>query len=154
MGQWQRLYRQGNARCRHRTISVHAGAIPGVERYLRSLRQALDIWLAILSDAKTVNHVLPNWFMDYNEVHPHSGVRFLPECTPLDPLLSCYPIELAASRLTRHPIRQVGAPLVGCYDCAQVADATCQVPAGRKVVSGDIARVRSGINTLNGGLYG
>ena len=78
---------------------AHAGAIPAVERYLRSLRQAPErdyIWLAILSDAKTCEPCSAEL------VH---GPRFLPGCTPLDPLLSYYPIELAASRLTRHPIR-------------------------------------------------
>jgi transposase InsO family protein len=33
--------------------------------------------LAILPDAETVMALLPVWFDDYNEVHPHSGLRFL-----------------------------------------------------------------------------
>lgn len=31
----------------------------------------------ILADADTVLALLPKWFDDYNEVHPHSGLRFL-----------------------------------------------------------------------------
>jgi putative transposase len=33
--------------------------------------------LTILSDAQTVMALLPDWFEDYNTVHPHSGLRFL-----------------------------------------------------------------------------
>src|ERR1700729_1902382 len=33
--------------------------------------------LSILPDAKTVIALLPAWFEDYNEVHPHSGLKFL-----------------------------------------------------------------------------
>ena len=32
---------------------------------------------AILRDAETVLALLPKWFDDYNESHPHSGLRFL-----------------------------------------------------------------------------
>jgi putative transposase len=28
-------------------------------------------------DAETVIALLPAWFEDYNEVHPHSGLKFL-----------------------------------------------------------------------------
>lgn len=31
----------------------------------------------ILPDAETVLALLPKWFDDYNEIHPHSGLRFL-----------------------------------------------------------------------------
>ena len=31
----------------------------------------------LLPDAATVLALLPSWFDDYNEVHPHSGLRFL-----------------------------------------------------------------------------
>lgn len=31
----------------------------------------------VLADAHTVMALLPAWFEDYNEVHPHSGLRFL-----------------------------------------------------------------------------
>jgi putative transposase len=31
----------------------------------------------ILTDAETLLNLLPEWFDDYNEVHPHSGLRFL-----------------------------------------------------------------------------
>ena len=31
----------------------------------------------ILADAKTTLALLPGWFDDYNESHPHSGLRFL-----------------------------------------------------------------------------
>lgn len=31
----------------------------------------------ILADANTVLILLPSWFDDYNEVHPHSGLKFL-----------------------------------------------------------------------------
>ena len=31
----------------------------------------------VLSDAPTVMALLPTWFDDYNEVHPHSGLKFL-----------------------------------------------------------------------------
>ena len=34
-------------------------------------------WLSILPDAETVIALLPAWFEDYNEVHPHSGLKFL-----------------------------------------------------------------------------
>jgi putative transposase len=33
--------------------------------------------LSILPNAKTVIGLLPAWFEDYNEVHPHSGLKFL-----------------------------------------------------------------------------
>src|SRR6185369_1293887 len=33
--------------------------------------------LLILPDAETVIALLPAWFEDYNEVHPHSGLKFL-----------------------------------------------------------------------------
>ena len=33
--------------------------------------------LSILPDAETVIELLPKWFEDYNEVHPHSGLKFL-----------------------------------------------------------------------------
>jgi transposase InsO family protein len=33
--------------------------------------------LSILPDAATVIALLPAWFEDYNEVHPHSGLKFL-----------------------------------------------------------------------------
>jgi len=33
--------------------------------------------LSILPDAETVMALLPAWFEDYNEVHPHSGLKFL-----------------------------------------------------------------------------
>ena len=33
--------------------------------------------LSILPDAQTVMRLLPAWFEDYNEVHPHSGLKFL-----------------------------------------------------------------------------
>ena len=33
--------------------------------------------LAVLSDAETVIRLLPTWFEDYNEIHPHSGPNFL-----------------------------------------------------------------------------
>ena len=33
--------------------------------------------LSILPDATTVIALLPAWFEDYNEVHPHSGLKFL-----------------------------------------------------------------------------
>ena len=33
--------------------------------------------LSILPDAASVIALLPAWFEDYNEVHPHSGLKFL-----------------------------------------------------------------------------
>jgi hypothetical protein len=33
-------------------------------------------FLSILPDAETVIALLPAWFEDYNEVHPHSGLKF------------------------------------------------------------------------------
>jgi putative transposase len=33
--------------------------------------------LSILPDAETVIALLTAWFEDYNEVHPHSGLKFL-----------------------------------------------------------------------------
>ena len=33
--------------------------------------------LTILPDAETVIGLLPGWIEDYNEIHPHSGLRML-----------------------------------------------------------------------------
>ena len=33
--------------------------------------------LSILPDAATVIMLLLTWFEDYNDVHPHSGLKFL-----------------------------------------------------------------------------
>jgi transposase InsO family protein len=33
--------------------------------------------LSIVPDAVTVITLLPAWFEDYNEIHPHSGLKFL-----------------------------------------------------------------------------
>jgi putative transposase len=33
--------------------------------------------LSIFPDAETVFALLPVWFEDYNELHPHSGLKFL-----------------------------------------------------------------------------
>ena len=33
--------------------------------------------LAILPDAETAIGLLPDWFEDYNTVHPHSGLKML-----------------------------------------------------------------------------
>jgi putative transposase len=46
------------------------------EAFVRTLRRDYAR-LAILPDAETVMALLPVWFDDYNEVHPHSGLRFL-----------------------------------------------------------------------------
>jgi len=32
--------------------------------------------LSILPNSQTVLALLPSWFEDYNEVHPHSGLKF------------------------------------------------------------------------------
>ncbi len=34
-------------------------------------------YLADLPDAKTVLEQLPSWFEDYNEHHPHKGLKML-----------------------------------------------------------------------------
>jgi transposase InsO family protein len=46
------------------------------EAFVRTLRRDYAR-LAILPDAEAVMALLPVWFDDYNEVHPHSGLRFL-----------------------------------------------------------------------------
>ena len=33
--------------------------------------------LSILQDTSTVIMLLPTWFEDYNDIHPHSGLKFL-----------------------------------------------------------------------------
>ena len=55
--------------------------------------------LSILPDAATVIGLLPAWFEDYNEVHPHSGLKFLakrissPQCLAQP---SCGPVKRGA----------------------------------------------------------
>ena len=46
------------------------------EAFVRTLRRDYAR-LAILPDAEAVMALLPAWFDDHNEVHPHSGLRFL-----------------------------------------------------------------------------
>jgi putative transposase len=46
------------------------------ESFVKTLkRDYARLW--ILPDAETVIALLPEWFEDYNEVHPHSGLKFL-----------------------------------------------------------------------------
>jgi hypothetical protein len=42
-----------------------------------SKRSNATMLVSILPDAATVIALLPAWFEDYNEVHPHSGLKFL-----------------------------------------------------------------------------
>jgi transposase InsO family protein len=46
------------------------------EAFVKTLRRDYAR-LSILPDAETAIALLPGWFNDYNEVHPHSGLRFL-----------------------------------------------------------------------------
>lgn len=46
------------------------------ESFVKTLRRDY-VRHHILTDAETVMGLLPVWFDDYNEVHPHSGLRFL-----------------------------------------------------------------------------
>jgi transposase InsO family protein len=46
------------------------------EVFVKTLRRNY-IRLAVLPNAETLLALLPSWFDDYNEVHPHSGLRFL-----------------------------------------------------------------------------
>jgi transposase InsO family protein len=47
------------------------------EALVKTLRRD-DIRLAVLPDAASAMALLPGWIEDYNEFHPHSGLRFLP----------------------------------------------------------------------------
>jgi len=46
------------------------------ESFVKTLRRDY-VQHHILTDAETVMGLLPVWFDDYNNVHPHSGLRFL-----------------------------------------------------------------------------
>lgn len=46
------------------------------ESFVKTLRRDY-VQHRILTDAETVMELLPVWFDDYNNVHPHSGLRFL-----------------------------------------------------------------------------
>ena len=46
------------------------------EAFVKTLRRDYSR-LSILPDAETAMRLLPSWFEDYNNVHPHSGLRFL-----------------------------------------------------------------------------
>ena len=46
------------------------------ESFVKTLRRDY-VRHHILTDAETVMGLLPVWFDDYNDVHPHSGLRFL-----------------------------------------------------------------------------
>ena len=56
-------------RCRS---SCQPSADPFVKTFKRGYAR-----LSILPDAETVIALLPAWFEDYNEVYPHSGLKFL-----------------------------------------------------------------------------
>ena len=80
--QRQRLHRQGDARLRHRARSgalLHPGAKPGVERHRRepsskpSSATMLASTLCRMRD--TALRQIAGWFDDYNQNHPHSGLR-------------------------------------------------------------------------------
>ena len=79
--QRQRLHGQGDPRLRGRPQSrplLHAGAKPGVERHLRSFVKTFKrdyVRVNPLPDAITALRQIAGWFDDYNENHPHSGLR-------------------------------------------------------------------------------
>jgi transposase InsO family protein len=59
---------------------LHPGPLAGIQWHRRGVRQTFKrdyARLSILPDAATVIALLPAWFADYNEVHPHSGLKFL-----------------------------------------------------------------------------
>jgi putative transposase len=58
----------------------HASPLAGIQRHRGGIRKTFKrdyARLSILPDAETVIALLPAWFEDYNEVHPHSGLKFL-----------------------------------------------------------------------------
>ena len=76
------LYRQGHAR--HSALGLKLCFTPvrspesnGIaEAFVKTFKRDYAR-LSILPDAETVIALLPAWFEDYNEVHPHSGLKFL-----------------------------------------------------------------------------
>ena len=76
------VHRQGHARHRNGLgpqALFHASPLanPTASRRHSSNLQSDYARLSILPDAETVIALLPAWFEDYNEVHPHSGLKFL-----------------------------------------------------------------------------
>jgi putative transposase len=78
-----RLHRQGHARHRNGLgpqALFHASPLAGIqsiaEAFVKTFKRDYA-QLSILPDAETVIALLPAWFEDYNEVHPHSGLKFL-----------------------------------------------------------------------------
>ena len=61
-------------------IPFHASPLARIQRHRGGIRQNLQTRLCSavdLADAETLIALLPAWFEDYNEVHPHSGLKFL-----------------------------------------------------------------------------
>jgi putative transposase len=59
---------------------LHSSPFAGIERHRKSFVKTFKrdyARLSILPDAATVINLLPAWFEDYNDVHPHSGLKFL-----------------------------------------------------------------------------
>jgi putative transposase len=70
--------------CVERRFGISKAAPPVEWLSVNGIAEALvktfkrdDARLLILPDAETVIALLPAWFEDYNEVHPHSGLKFL-----------------------------------------------------------------------------
>jgi transposase InsO family protein len=94
----------------------------GVARH-RLARQAgpsvlalgLTAWhrsVSILPDAETVIALLPAWFEDYNEVHPHSGLKFLSTQRISAPRCLAQPATCSVKRGAHH-LRscEIGQPM-------------------------------------------
>ena len=79
--QRQRLHGQGDPRLRHGAQSralLHSRPKPGVERHLRELRQNLQARLCSRQPLAGCAHrarQIAGWFEDYNDNHPHSGLK-------------------------------------------------------------------------------
>jgi transposase InsO family protein len=59
--------------------SVGSGPSNGIaEAFVKTFKRDYAR-LSILPDAATIIALLPVWFEDYNEVHPHSGLKSSPQ---------------------------------------------------------------------------
>ena len=67
----------GSCRGHDKAFARWTGLWPGIaEAFVKTFKRDYAR-LSILPDAETVIALLPAWFEDYNEVHPHSGLKFL-----------------------------------------------------------------------------
>ncbi len=92
--------------------------------------------LSILPDAETLIALLPAWFEDYNEVHPHSGLKFLSprEFLRLSAVRSngVHTVAIdAAIALTAGPLLNCPLKTVLSLGAAQVAGQLLKVHLGR-----------------------